>query len=449
MRVDKLVTGFSLLALAGAAVAARDPIGELLAQGGNGEHQRALAGGTAGRNARIDRPLRVVLLDGLSRADAPRLPALTALCERGAELVVDVGFPTKSLPVQRVLWSGLTAQQQGDRADNETRSPPTSSIPLSVPRSFAISESHPEIATDAGFALAEWSGDLEGDAFASAAAWAVAAESPLVFVHVLAIDTAAHAHGRRGAGYADALTRADEILAASLAAAPDAQWLVVADHGHVVSGGHGDAEDEVRRVVACITPAPRDLDPAARDAEIHLVDLSRWIADAVTAPRHPYAVGRTLAVATAHPDRDATLPRAGALRTVLAILLALAGIACGVMFTRPRWAAAWPLVSVAAIAILHGLPTLSHRPSALLLGLCGLIPAAAAAVRARTHLALLAPAGGCVAAFAVMSRMPQLLVGSVAHVPWWTALAAAGGMVLAGGMAGIGLVSVVSSRSAD
>ncbi|HEY0138770.1 MAG TPA: hypothetical protein VGB85_32015, partial [Nannocystis sp.] len=57
--------------------------------------------------------VRVVLLDGLSRAHALQLPGLSAICGAGQELQLDTGFPTVSLPVQSALWTGMTQQQSG------------------------------------------------------------------------------------------------------------------------------------------------------------------------------------------------------------------------------------------------------------------------------------------------------------------------------------------------
>ena len=57
--------------------------------------------------------MRVVLLDGLSRAHALRLPSLSEICSAGQELQLDIGFPTVSLPVQSALWTGMTQQQSG------------------------------------------------------------------------------------------------------------------------------------------------------------------------------------------------------------------------------------------------------------------------------------------------------------------------------------------------
>src|SRR5262245_54845197 len=40
---------------------------------------------------------RVILVDGLTAAMAPQLPAWSSVCKRGVTLRVDVGFPTISL----------------------------------------------------------------------------------------------------------------------------------------------------------------------------------------------------------------------------------------------------------------------------------------------------------------------------------------------------------------
>src|SRR4051812_22487377 len=56
---------------------------------------------------RVER-VRVVILDGLSLSTAQTLPNLSRLCAQGIDLVADMGFPTVSLPIQHVLFSGLT-----------------------------------------------------------------------------------------------------------------------------------------------------------------------------------------------------------------------------------------------------------------------------------------------------------------------------------------------------
>src|SRR5688572_16920674 len=57
--------------------------------------------------------VRVVLVDGAGRDTARNMAAWNAVCARGLDLALDVGFPTVSLPVQLALWSGRSQQQIG------------------------------------------------------------------------------------------------------------------------------------------------------------------------------------------------------------------------------------------------------------------------------------------------------------------------------------------------
>src|SRR5579862_6618601 len=108
---------------------------------------------------------------------------------------------------------------------------PPHAIPAQVPGSIAVVESSRGIAGSFGFATlepdagadAEPSDDAAVDSarvtawrahgFAAAAADAAGGPAPLVFVHVLAIDDAAHASGRGSDAYARALAYADDVLA--------------------------------------------------------------------------------------------------------------------------------------------------------------------------------------------------------------------------------------------
>jgi hypothetical protein len=432
------VAGLVLIALAAGALAARVPATAWLIGARRPAAQRPLAGGTVGENARIDRPLRVVVIDGLSRADTASVPALRALCAEGLDLVVDVGFPTKSLPAQLVLWSGLTVQQLGARGDNRPRDPPTWAVPAQVPGAVAAADDYLEIAESVGFPV------VRSSPWPEVALDAVAGRSPLVLLHALGVDAAAHAGGRHGVAYQAALADADTLLAAARAAAPDAAWLVLADHGHVLTGGHGDAEDEVRRVRACWSPAPVQ---ARVGTEIHLVDVARWIADALGVRRHPAAVGRSLDVAVAHPDRDATLPRPGVMRVVAAAVV----LACGVLGTllvvgrRGLLVALWPAITAILVVILHGVPTLSHKASLPLLAIATVLPcglASALALRPRRGLREIPQALVMLLGVGAAAVTGLVVLGAPSAVPVWTGLLVAAGHALAIGLATVGVTLI-------
>src|SRR5258705_12963655 len=125
--------------------------------GGAPQDQRPLAGTGEAPHAvappAAHAPVRVILVDGLARADTDRVPAYAAACARGLDVVVDVGFPTKSLPIQLALWTGLTQDQLGTPTVNVVdRGPPAASIAVQV-GGHAVVEAYRFIAATAGFTV--------------------------------------------------------------------------------------------------------------------------------------------------------------------------------------------------------------------------------------------------------------------------------------------------------
>jgi hypothetical protein len=346
--------------------------------------------------------VRVVLLDGLSRAHARGLAQLSALCARGQELVVDVGFPTVSLPVQHALWTGLTQQQSGLQYHvGLLPRPPAHALPGQID-STAIAESHPEIVHSFGFTRTEPALPAKGEApppawrdheFAVAARRAVASSARLAFVHVLRVDEAGHALGGDSLTYAIAAAWGDALLGALHTAAPadpSTLWVVLADHGHRDAGGHGGAEPEIRLVRACVAGSGVPADATQTPRVVHLVDLARALADALELPPTPGARGRPWAAALLEPARGATLPRPGAGRWTVAggllLLMILSlwtgrsqhvqsgrsnpwprwtGLLDATRLTGPRWlvpalGAGWLALAGLGVVLGCGWPTLSN-----------------------------------------------------------------------------------------
>jgi hypothetical protein len=317
--------------------------------------------------------VRVMLLDGLDATTGRTLRALNGLCDAGLDLTVDVGFPTVSLPVQSVLWTGLTQQQSGllyRIAPLPT--PPPEAVTRLVPGSVAVSEDQPFIARSFGFRVegppagAAKAGWL-ADGFGKAAVQAAAGPARLVFVHALRIDKGGHLEGTDWEGYRLAALTADRVLGQVLRAAPpnqDRRWLVLSDHGHRPQGGHGGAEPEVRRVRACLAGGGLAVDTRVRGQNVHLVDLARALRDSLGVPPARGSVGRQLAFAMAHPDPDATVPSAGRSRTAAAALLVLGALALGLSrrleWPRLRQLPLWLPVSYVTLLFYRGLPTLSN-----------------------------------------------------------------------------------------
>lgn len=414
--------------------------------------------------------VRVVLLDGLSAAHADTLPNLSRFCSDGLRLTVDNGFPTVSLPVQHVLWTGLTQQQSGlwYRIPG-LEQPPTDSLPVAVEGSRGVAESHAEIVNSFGFEFAmpptgedRWS----PEEFVGAANEVVASSARLAFVHVLRIDEAGHAHGGASAEYADAATWADERLGEWLALGPEGtRWFVLADHGHLPGGGHGGAEPHIRLVRACMMGGPDEDLPAS--GELHLIDFARAVRDSVDIDPAEGAAGRPIVAALSSPELGATLPEPSTLRWSVAVLVLAGSLALARTFGRGSWLSApwWLAAAYLCFMLWHGLPTLS-RPAVyppygrdiLLAGLPGFVILAVQGWRLAGHLvwwraaaALLAPGLGVALACALLCGAVQYAVGLTGApplMPTWTAQTSVALSFCLGASSSLALVSAaVAARS--
>jgi hypothetical protein len=317
--------------------------------------------------------VRVLLIDGLSADTAATLPGWSGLCQRGVAMLVDVGFPTVSLPVEVALWSGLTQQQTGImfRSDRPLEPPlDRQGIPAQVAGSHAVAQDHGYIVRSLGFAQVEPAADpvdtgRDADPEAWKAQWeahaqaAVASDARLVFVHVLEVDTAGHHHGHDSPEYRDAATHADGVLASLVQTAPDARWFVLSDHGHLAEGGHGGEEREVRQVAGCIAGPGV---PKARGELVHVVDVARAIADSVGAQLPPASQGRPLSVAIASPlAPDQAMPPLAAGAMALALVIVVIGGIAASWGVRQWWLAPWWFfVAIVTLLAVYGQPSLSE-----------------------------------------------------------------------------------------
>jgi Type I phosphodiesterase / nucleotide pyrophosphatase len=331
-----------------------------------------LPAGSGAGLAPTDR-VRVVLVDGLAAASTRDLPAWRAVCDRGLTLDVDVGFPTVSLPVEVALWTGLTQQQTGIvmRSDHPLVPPLAHGIAADVPGSRAVAEDHGWIVRSLGFAdvrpppdPTDASNVKDAEPAAWRALWlsrahdAVASDARLAFVHVLRVDTMGHRVGRASPAYAATAGDADAIVDTLVAAAPDARWFLLSDHGHLDDGGHGGEERELRRVQACIAgPGVAH----GNGGPIHIVDVARALADSLGVTLDSRALGRPLAGALAAPlDGDQAVPALPLRTAAIAIFMIIVGAAASYAAARRWWLWPWwfPIACV-SLVLVRGLPTLS------------------------------------------------------------------------------------------
>jgi hypothetical protein len=238
-----------------------------------------------------------------------------------------------------------------------------------VPDSIAIAESHGYIVRSLGFAVAEPAAadgapHRDKDAEAWKKAWqaraleAVASPSRLAFVHILRVDTWGHRTGGNSSEYATAATESDAILAQLHAAAPDARWFLLSDHGHLPTGGHGGEDRELRHVEHCVSGP--GIAPATATL-VHLVDVSRMIADSLELVLDKRSPARPLSIALKPPlGPDDAVPGLPLDRAVVALFLLVLGVAASVWSVRRWWLAPfWFVLACALLVIVRGAPTMS------------------------------------------------------------------------------------------
>lgn len=319
------------------------------------------------------RPVRVLLVDGLNRADALASPAMNRLCKRGLDLHLDVGFPTVSLPVQHVLWTGAWQQESGVQfVVGKLRRPALPSLPGAVRarggQAVAVVQHHPEIAGSFPFSPVTVAGG--GPQLRAAAIPAWRSGAALVFVHHLAVDDAGHRGGSGSPAYDAAIQDAETLLGELLAVTPaGAAVAVLSDHGHLPApvGGHGGPEEALRLVRGCLAGSGV---PAGSRADATLPDLTVMLAGRAGVPAPQFASGRDLGAVLAGSGRTrASLPGPNAWAILVSALLCpvlLLPWAAGLRRARRPLAALlatlpWGVIlSLGLLWVFYGWPTLSR-----------------------------------------------------------------------------------------
>lgn len=297
----------------------------------------------------LARRVVIVIVDGLRRDVASTLPLLGALGRRGIDSEAASQYPTWSRPnyvtiltgappaasgvrtnryrgtveldslMDRVRASGRTAGYASDYDPLPRlflRKPvmsPVAEPPVLLPPDLDVTAL--DEAEEDSFEL--WSAAIRVDmasafgdpryapwpgGFRAAARSVLSADDPLAVLLIGVVDAAGHARGGDSPEYRAAARQADEALAgivASLDLTRDA-LIVVADHGHSDSGGHGGLEPEVVSVPLVLVGA--GIVPGARITGARLTDVAPTAAAllGVAAPGH--GLGRTLVEALALTD---------------------------------------------------------------------------------------------------------------------------------------------------
>lgn len=205
----------------------------------------------------------VVVVDGLGYAEAQTMQALAGLAAHGQCRKTDVGSLSLSRPVYAVLSTGLEADRNGVRFNDDPS-------PLAA-------DSLWDAARGGGYGVSAvselpWWRELFPRGFDDYVLgepaqnfFELAPPADIRLIHPLYVDEAGHMAGADSEQYRSAVRRIDRELGEFLngGSVDLARDLVVvtADHGHSAGGGHGGRQDRVAHVLTCFAGAGVRRDP--------------------------------------------------------------------------------------------------------------------------------------------------------------------------------------------
>ncbi|MEW6308417.1 MAG: alkaline phosphatase family protein [Bacillota bacterium] len=243
----------------------------------------------------------VVVIDALRLDTSLQLTTLNSLRNRGASLSVRTGQPSLSHPALATITTG-THQELHGVTTNWYKGL------IRLDHIFAVAQRE---GLNTGAAGYEAYADMHGQSISAArlvpgdderyddliearGLELLAPGGPdLVFIHFLDVDHAGHDVGPRNPGYFQA-AKASADRVARLIAATDlthTTFIVTADHGHIMTGGHGGWEEEVLTTPLILVGA--GVRPGQYPQESQ-TDLAPTIAALLGLPVPAHATGKPL-----------------------------------------------------------------------------------------------------------------------------------------------------------
>lgn len=205
-------------------------------------------------------PRRVVLvlIDGLTDAASRTMPSINALRKRGNDVALTVPQPSLSYPAWTTILTGAPPNVSGvttnwyeqrvaveslfDVAAGSGRSLVVAG-PTDLDTLFGVST----IAT--ATALTDWpeGGYITNTIVDDAIRLADENAADFIFALFPDVDEAGHGYGAGSKEYADVVAKVDADLERLIEGVDDGEtvFVVLPDHGHVATGGHGGWEDPV------------------------------------------------------------------------------------------------------------------------------------------------------------------------------------------------------------
>ncbi len=205
----------------------------------------------------------VVVIDGLGYAEAQTMHSLARLAEHGQCRKTDVGSLSLSRPVYAVLSTGLEADRNGVRFNDD---------PFALEADSLWEEARAAGLTVSAVSELPWWRELFPRGFdryvlgqRAEDFFEMAPAADVRLIHPLYVDEAGHESGADSPQYGAAVGRIDRELGQFLSgAAVDLSRdlvVVTADHGHSARGGHGGRQDRIANVLTCFAGVGVRRDP--------------------------------------------------------------------------------------------------------------------------------------------------------------------------------------------
>jgi len=258
---------------------------------------------TADAPPRSDRVV-LVIVDGL-RLDASReMQTLESLREHGRDYMLTVPQPSLSYPNWTTILSGAPPEVSGVvtnswtgrvRVETLVDTAERSEVPYAFVGPSDFEGLYGISRADASFFRA-WQKEYLTATYVDAALRIAEEDSPrLMIVHLPDADEAGHDFGGASSRYTQTTARIDADLRHLVEGLQDGAttFLVVADHGHIDTGGHGGWEPEAVRVPLVMAgPGIAIADPATARLE----DVAPTVAALAGLPVPRWSMGSPLAV---------------------------------------------------------------------------------------------------------------------------------------------------------
>lgn len=239
----------------------------------------------------------LVLIDGLTDETSRKMDSIEKLRANGADVRLTIPQPSLSYPTWTTVFTGATPQISGVTTNwYEKRVEVESLFDVAVGSGRSLAVSGPDdldllygvSELTSATALVEWGdGEYQTDTIVDGAIdLANTHDSDFIVALFPDVDEAGHSFGSASPEYADVAAKVDADLGRLIAALDDGEtvFVVLPDHGHIGSGGHGGWEDPVIHTFAAF--AGPGVKPGTTDALLEDIAPTVAVLAGLQAPSH-------------------------------------------------------------------------------------------------------------------------------------------------------------------